>query len=1372
MGRRPALRAAMTATTVAVIAAPVCRRPSRPSRPRWKAAVAFVVVLGLAVEVAPSSNRVDAAQGSSSGRARPDARDLVRVDPPMTFEENRGQVDEGVDYVARSNGYRVFLTGGDAVVALGNGKSGFAVRMEVLGGAVDPQAIARDPQPGKVNYFVGNDPGEWQTNVPTYAAVEYQGVYSGIDLRYVGNDRQLQYDFIVQPGADPSQIALGFDGSRHLALSDDGDLEVGLNPGRTITFSAPVAYQDIEGQRLPVDSAYVLTDDSVSFTIGDYDSAYPLVIDPTLEYGSYLGGTGDDAGTGISVDGSGNIIVAGYTASSNFPTTVGAYDTSANGSNDVAVAKFDPTGATLQWATYIGGSGLDNAEGVAVDSTGAVYVGVYTASSNFPTTAGAYDITLGGLYDGAVLKLSANGSSLVYSTYLGGSGNNDFLRAIAVDASGQAVVAGATDSSNYPTVAGSYDRTFGGSFDAFATKLNAAGTGLVWSTFLGGTGSDSIDDLVLDGSGIVYATGQAATGYPTTAGAYDTTLSGTTDGHATKLSANGSSLLYATYFGGTGSDIGKAIDVSDANTLYVAGNTPSSDFPTTAGAYDTSKAASDDMFALKLDLTQTGAAQLSYSTFIGGAGFDRVNGIDVDTYGRAHVAGWTQSSGLATSGAYDTTFSGTSDGVLAILSASGTAMQELTYVGGADYDSADDIALAGSSIYLTGNTSSATGFPITGGAYDSGLSGTSDGFVVKFAQLGPPPNPAIVTVNSTGNGSDNNAGNGVCNTGGTVAGSPECTLRAAIQEANASGVVNTIHFNIPITDGGYTASPVAFRIRPSGSVLPDITGPVVLDATTQPEFGAAGRPVIVLDGSLAPMTGDPNGISLNAGSSTIRGLVIQNFGEDGIEIDVNGGNLIVGNYIGTDVTGTLARPNGVMDLFPVGGISIKTSNNTIGGAAAADRNVISGNTQFGIAVRSGGSNNIIRGNYIGTNALGNAMVPNQDPGIYLDTGSNGNTIGGSGAGEGNVISGNNTTNTATSAGVYVLSSSNTIRGNLIGTDSGGTTNLRNDGAGITLASGAANNVVGGTVGRRRQHDRLQQGRRCAPHDGRRQRQLDPRQLDPQQRRPGPRHRPQQRLVQRQRRRGCRLRPERPSELPGHDVRRGDGWNCDGDVRPRCTRRELPGRVLPQHGGRRVGIRGGRDVRVRCDRNPGHGQNAHLRRLIRGHHHRNRHSRPGRRFVWVDVRVLGDPNGLIVDGHLGELDGELVRQQPGQRGLQHGWHDRRQRRMHTAGRDPGGERLGDHRHHPLRHPRGSRRGCPHDCTVSGSAPDDHGDGRHRRNDGARLRRHACRRARWVFRLRSGTRTRYRKRRLPHLRALHPLVPGRRPVGGYGLEHHRR
>ena len=521
---------------------------------------------------------------------------------PMTFEANAGQTDGSVDFVARGKGYQVFLTKGDAVLALGNGNSGFAIRMDLIDDTDNPQLVLVDRQPGPVNYFIGNDPAGWRTNVANYSAVEYRDVYPGVDLRYYGNDRQLEYDFIIQPHADPNQIALTFDGATSLAITDAGNLEIGLNPGRTVTFSAPISYQEIDGQRVTVASSYVLDGSKVSFNIGGYDPTYPLIIDPTLEYSSYLGGSSIDSADALAIDGGGNVITVGYSQSADYPVTVGAYDITPNGSTDVVVTSFDSTGTTINWASYLGGSAADSGLAVAVDGSNAVYVASQTQSGDFPTSPGAYDTSLTGSADVAVSKLTSNGSTLAYSTYLGGSGNNDYARSIAIDGSGNAVVAASTDSSNWPTTAGAFDTSFNGGYDAYVTKVNATGTGLVWSTVIGGGGNDTIEGMAMDGAGTVYLTGQAAPGHPTTAGAYDTSHNGDFDLWAGKLSTDGSALLYSTFVGSTGTERGSDIGFSDSNTLFVTGYTNHSGFPTTVGAYDTTKSSSDDIVALLLDL--------------------------------------------------------------------------------------------------------------------------------------------------------------------------------------------------------------------------------------------------------------------------------------------------------------------------------------------------------------------------------------------------------------------------------------------------------------------------------------------------------------------------------------------------------------------------------------------------------------------------------------------------------------------------------------------------------------------------------------------------------------------------------------------------
>ncbi|MCP3934957.1 MAG: hypothetical protein GY708_06250, partial [Actinomycetia bacterium] len=341
---------------------------------------------------------------------------------PMTFEANKGQTDADVDFIARGRGYQVFLSDGDATIAVGKSDKGYAIRMDLVDANPAPALTEFDKQPGHVNYFIGNDPAAWQSNVATYSAVEYRDVYPGIDLRYYGNDRQLEYDFIVQPGADPATIAVAFDGAASLAVTEAGDLEVGINRGRTVTFSAPVTYQDIDGDRVPVASSYVLEDDVVSFEVGEYDPSVPLIIDPTLDYSTEVGGTLTDRASGIAVDASGNTYITGHTEQSSYPSTVGPYG--AGGSFDIMVTKLSADGSTVVWSTIVGGTGVDSADDIRVDAAGNVYVSGDANSGDFPL-ANAYDSSLSGSYDAVLFKLNPTGTSLLYSTYWGGTGSAD-----------------------------------------------------------------------------------------------------------------------------------------------------------------------------------------------------------------------------------------------------------------------------------------------------------------------------------------------------------------------------------------------------------------------------------------------------------------------------------------------------------------------------------------------------------------------------------------------------------------------------------------------------------------------------------------------------------------------------------------------------------------------------------------------------------------------------------------------------------------------------------------------------------------------------------------------------------------------------------
>src|SRR5438552_1690786 len=420
---------------------------------------------------------------------------------PLSFEANRGQTDAQVKFLSRGPGHTLFLTSTGAVLVLTTRESparepavhgkparrgpgtNAVLRMTFVGAQPPLRPVGREELPGRANYFIGKDPAKWRTNVPTYAKVQYAALYPGIDLIYYGNQRQLAYDFIVRPGADPGLIALGFRGADKLDVDDQGDLVLDTAVGN-IRMRKPVIYQEVNGVRREVAGSYVLTGThQVGFRIAAYDASQPLVIDPVLSYSTYLGGSNADDGLGIAVDTCGNAYVTGITLSTNFPTTAGAFQTTGGGAEDAFVTQLNPMGTGLVYSTYLGGSGVDDGLGIAVDARGNAYVTGVTLSTNFPTTAGAFQTTCGGAEDAFVTQLNPIGSLLVYSTYLGGSGVDDGL-GIAVYARRNAYVTGVTFSTNFPTTAGAFQTTFGGTEDAFVTKLNPTGLRLVSSAGL------------------------------------------------------------------------------------------------------------------------------------------------------------------------------------------------------------------------------------------------------------------------------------------------------------------------------------------------------------------------------------------------------------------------------------------------------------------------------------------------------------------------------------------------------------------------------------------------------------------------------------------------------------------------------------------------------------------------------------------------------------------------------------------------------------------------------------------------------------------------------------------------------------------------
>jgi CSLREA domain-containing protein len=691
---------------------------------------------------------------------------------PLGFEVNQGQTAGQVSFLARGPGYAVFLTPNEAVLSLSApGSSSSLLRMQLLGSNSAARPVGLDPLPGTTNYLSGNDPSQWHTNVPSFARVQEHGVYPGVDLVYYGNQRQLEYDFTIAPGADPGLIRLAFEGADSTTLDAHGNLVL-HTAGGDVVEHAPVLYQDSSGVRQSVSGHYVLhADGQVGFAVGSYDTTKSLVIDPTLSYSTYLGGSDSDLPAAIAVDASGNAYVTGVTYSSDFPTASPVQ--SFAGSPDVFVTKLKADGSALVYSTFLGGNDEDFGLSIALDSADNAYVSGSTRSNNFPTTPGAFQTTRAGNEDAFVFKLNAAGSGLVYSTLLGGS-NDEKGSGIAVDSAGNAYIGGYTFSPGFPTTAGSFQPVFAGQASAFVAKVNAAGSGLVYSTFvggdLGGSGLDSLGRAIaVDSSGSAYITGRAeAINFPTTPGAFQPAKGGgQADAFVTKLSPSGSALVYSTFLGGSGVDDGTGIAVDSAGNAYVIGDTSSTDFPTN-NPLQPANGSYDNTFISKLDPT---GSTLVYSTYFGGS--DEADGfaIGVDAVGSAYIAGYTLSpTNFPTKNTIQSAYGGGPyDGYVARLNAAGTSLDFSSFLGGSNGEIVGALAIdPAGNLFLAGYTNS-TDFPTTPGAFQPAAGGVSDVFVMKIATT---TSPLSLVVNTTDDEVD--PGNGTT------------SLREAITAASAA----------------------------------------------------------------------------------------------------------------------------------------------------------------------------------------------------------------------------------------------------------------------------------------------------------------------------------------------------------------------------------------------------------------------------------------------------------------------------------------------------------------------------------------------------------------------------------------------------------
>ena len=651
------------------------------------------------------------------------------TDVPVMFEQNQGQTNPQVRYLARGAGYIAFITDSGAVFSLSNRQTGRAtLELSYIGGRATPlgmQALASHS-----NYFVGD---RSITQIPNFAGVESRNIWPGVDLVYHANRQQLEYDFRFAAGIEISRARIGITGADKLTVAANGDLIAHTAAGDLLQ-KRPVAYQlNPDGQRTAVQVAYSLRGNVVSFKAGMYDHARPLIIDPTLAYSTYLGGNSGDEANSIAVDSAGSAYVTGNSESTNFPVKGGFQPTRTTPCPTTFVTKFAPDGKSLVYSTFLGNGCGDAGFGIAVDRFGDAYVVGATFDPNFPGNHLGPQSPDGNAF---AAKINPAGNVLVYGVTFGGSSQNRAAaNALAIDGSGNAYITGFTGSADFPVTANAFQHVYptGATQSAFVAKLNFSGTAFVYASFYGGHHITAGNGIGIDGSHNAYVTGFTNTTVPTTAGAFIRNKPTKTcperpgpcrgfSAFVAKFNSTGTALVYATYLAGNGDDIGEGIAVQNGFG-FVTGQTFSTNFPTTAGAFRRTAPGTGDAFVTKVNPS---GGSLAWSTYLGGKATDEGKSIAVDSTGHPHVAGATTAQTFPVKNAIQSTFAGTQDGFLTKLAANGGSLIYSTFLGGSNQDFATAVRLDGAGNAYVCGTSQSPNFPTTAGAFQRTSSGPLD----------------------------------------------------------------------------------------------------------------------------------------------------------------------------------------------------------------------------------------------------------------------------------------------------------------------------------------------------------------------------------------------------------------------------------------------------------------------------------------------------------------------------------------------------------------------------------------------------------------------------------------------------------------------
>ncbi len=640
---------------------------------------------------------------------------------PLRFERNVADPDSGALFQARGLGYGIFFFKNEVMLALGGeGGAPAWVRLSFEGSIPPKEVVAERPTGGKSHYFQGF--GSTARSAPHFGHLRYRGIYPGVDLVFYGTDGELEFDFVVAPGADFELIRMRYDGVRDLAVDDRGGLRLDT-PNGVLRQGAPTVFQMVAGRSVPVESRYVLRGRTVGLKVGRHREDLPLVIDPVLTYSTLYGGGGSDQVEGVAIDADGNVYLTGSTTSLNLPVA-GGLQPDAGGSTDTFVVKLNAAGDQVVYATYLGGALWDYAADIAVDSDGYVYVTGTSTSVDFPVTVA----DIGGCCGVFVAKISPEGDALAYSTFVG----QGEAGGIAVDGAGAVFVTGWAISS-FPTTAGALQTICCRGYDGFVAKLSPDGRQLSFSTLLGGTASDRLTDIALGPEGGVFVTGYTySSDFPVTAGAVRPYYSGGWDAIVARLLPDGSGLSYATFAGGGQFDFANSIAVSSSGVAYVAGETESRDFPTAGNAIWASPVGSG-LYGFVFALNPLGTA-FSYSTFLPGPVVQNETHVALAPDGSAFVTGATKNAGFPiTADAEQPVLAGSYDIFLSHLTADGSSLLYSTLLGGTGVEHAGGLASnATGALAIAGRTGSAD-FPVTAEAAQQQYAGGGDSFVAVLS---------------------------------------------------------------------------------------------------------------------------------------------------------------------------------------------------------------------------------------------------------------------------------------------------------------------------------------------------------------------------------------------------------------------------------------------------------------------------------------------------------------------------------------------------------------------------------------------------------------------------------------------------------------